>query len=235
MTPKSLPSTTTFTPVPDPLLGDVLRSIDSLAELKCILRALWHIHRKKGALRCVTLAELRTDPVLQGELDAEETEDAMNGRAGQRIFAKARVRTREGRMVTVYVLNQQSQRLALQKFLRGKAVLPQREEVLQTVPAGATNRPSVFDLYEQEIGMITPLVADELKSAEADYPREWTETAIREAALSGKRSWPYVRAILRRWEREGKSDGKFGRHSKAVNPQRYVEEFVQRRGNPPGG
>ena len=72
MNPKSLPSTTTFTPVPDPLLGDVLQSIDSLAELKCILRALWHIHRKKGALRCVTLGELRADPVLQGELDEDE-------------------------------------------------------------------------------------------------------------------------------------------------------------------
>ena len=48
MIPKSLPSTTTFTPVPDPLLGELLKSIDSLDELKCILRALWHIHRRKG-------------------------------------------------------------------------------------------------------------------------------------------------------------------------------------------
>lgn len=235
MTPKSLPSTTTFTPVPDPLLGEVLNSIDNLGELKCILRALWQLHRKKAPLRCVTLAELKADPVLEGELDADEIEDAMNGKAGQGIFAKARMQTVEGQMVTVYVLNQQSQRLALQKFLRGKAVLPAREEAFQTVPAGATRRPSLFDLYEQEIGMITPLVADELKAAEEEYPLEWIETAVREAALSGKRSWPYVKAILSRWNREGKSDGKFGRHTKTVNPQRYVEEFVQRRGSPPGG
>ena len=97
MNPKSLPSTTTFTPVPDPLLGDVLQSIDSLAELKCILRALWHIHRKKGALRCVTLGELRADPVLQGELDEEEIADAMNGGARRGIFARASVATERGR------------------------------------------------------------------------------------------------------------------------------------------
>ena len=234
MNPKSLPSTTTFTPVPDPLLGDVLRSIDSLAELKCILRALWHIHRKKGALRCVTLAELRDDPVLHGALDREEIEDAMNGGARRGIFARATVNTGRGR-TALFVLNQEAHRAALRRAVAGKIALPQGDEEVTDPTPRAIDRSNIFDLYEQEIGMITPLVADELKSAEADYPREWTETAIREAALSGKRSWPYVRAILRRWEREGKSDGKFGRHSKAVNPQRYVEEFVQRRGNPPGG
>lgn len=234
MNPKSLPYDTTFTPVPDPLLGDVLKSIDSLAELKCILRALWHIQRKKGALRCVTLGELSADPVLQDELDLGEIADAMNSVAAGSVFAKARVRTADGEIEIVHVLNQQSQRLALQRFLRGKALLPDREESLQTVPAGVTKRPGIFDLYEQEIGMITPLVADELKAAEAEFSKEWIETAVREAALSGRRSWPYVRAILRRWNREGKSDGKFGRDSGTVDTRRFVEEYIRVRGRPPG-
>ena len=234
MNPKSLPSTTTFTPVPDPLLGDVLQSIDSLAELKCILRALWHIHRKKGALRCVTLGELRADPVLQGELDEDEIADAMNGGARRGIFARASVNTERGR-TTLFVLNQETHRAALRRAVAGTLTLPQGDEDSTAEPPSTKKRPNVFDLYEQEIGMITPLVADELKSAEADYPREWTETAIREAALSGKRSWPYVRAILRRWEREGKTDGKFGRNTKARDPRGYIEEYVRRRGTPPGG
>ena len=234
MIPKSLPYDTTFTPVPDPLLGDVLKSIDSLAELKCILRALWHIHRKKGALRCVTLGELRDDSVLQDELDLGEIADAMKGGAARSILARAKVRTADGEIETVYVLNQQSERLALQKFLRGKAMLPDHEESLQTVPAGVTKRPGIFDLYEQEIGMITPLVADELKAAEDEYPGEWIESAVREAALSSRRSWPYVRAILRRWNREGKSDGKFGRDTGTVDTKRFVEEYIRVRGRPPG-
>ena len=234
MNPKSLPSTTTFTPVPDPLLGDVLRSMDSLAELKCILRALWHIHRKKGALRCVTLGELRADPVLQGELDEDEMADAMNGGARRGIFARATVNTGRGR-TSLFVLNQEAHRAALRRVMAGEIALPKGDVDETVVTPRDKSRPNVFDLYEQEIGMITPLVADELKSAEADYPREWTETAIREAALSGKRSWPYVRAILKRWEREGKSDGKFGRDSKARNPRGYIEEYVRRRGAPPGG
>lgn len=231
MTPKSLPSTTTFTPVPDPLLGDVLKNIDDLAELKCILRALWHIHRKKGDLRCVTLAELRDDPVLRGELDREEIEDAMNGGARRGIFAKGNATTGR-RRVSLFVLNQESHRAALRRAMAGDIAIPEGDEDWTVAPGRAKTRPNVFDLYEQEIGMITPVVADELKAAEAEYPREWIQTAVREAALSGRRSWPYVRAILRRWNKEGKSDGKFGRNTKARDPRRYIEEYERRRGSP---
>lgn len=231
MTPKSLPSTTTFTPVPDPLLGDVLKDIDRLAELKCILRALWHIHRKKGALRCVTLAELSDDPVLHGAMDREEIEDAMNGGARRGIFAKGNVTTNRGR-IALFVLNQESHRAALRRAMAGEITLPLDDEEWTVARGGAKTRPNVFDLYEQEIGMITPVVADELKAAEAEYPEEWIHTAVREAALSGRRSWPYVRAILRRWNKEGKSDGKFGRNTKARDPRRYIEEYERRRGSP---
>ena len=77
MNPRTMPRTTTFTPVPDPLLGPILETIDDLSELKCILRALWHIHQKKGALRYVTMNELATDPVLLGQMGKEAMEQAM--------------------------------------------------------------------------------------------------------------------------------------------------------------
>ena len=233
MNPKSLPATTTFTPVPDPLLGDVLQSIDSLAELKCILRALWHIYRKKGALRCVTLGELRADPVLQGTLDPEEIEVAMNAGARWGIFARASVTT-ERRRTTLFVLNQEDQRAALRRAVAGKTGLQEVTDDATAEPSATSERPNIFAVYEQEIGMITPLIAEELKAAESEYSQGWIEDAIREAARNGKRSWNYIRAILRRWEREGKSDGKFGRHSKARDPRRYIEEYIRIRGRPPG-
>ena len=233
MNPKSLPSTTTFTPVPDPLLGDVLQSIDSLAELKCILRALWYIHRRKGTLRCVTLGELGADPVLQGELDPEGIKDAMSEGARLGIFAKGNVTTSQGR-TTLFVLNQEAHRAALRRAMAGTLTLPQGDEDSTAEPPRAKKRPNVFAVYEQEIGMITPLIAEELKAAESEYSQGWIEDAIREAARNGKRSWNYTRAILRRWEREGKSDGKFGRHSKARDPRRYIEEYIRIRGRPPG-
>ena len=132
------------------------------------------------------------------------------------------------------MLNQEVHRAALRRAVEGKMSLPEIGEEWLAEPASTKGRPTIFDLYEQEIGMITPLIADELKDAEGEYPREWIETAVREAALSGKRSWPYVRAILRRWDREGKSDGKFGRNTKTRDPRRYIEEYERRRGIPSG-
>jgi DNA replication protein len=65
-------------------------------------------------------------------------------------------------------------------------------------------RPNIFVLYEQNIGLLPPLLADELKDAADHYPAEWIEGAFREAVQHNKRKWSYIRAILRRWETEGR-------------------------------
>lgn len=65
-------------------------------------------------------------------------------------------------------------------------------------------RPNIFVLYEQNIGLLSPLIAEELKDAADQYPAEWIEAAFREAVHYNKRKWTYIRAILRRWETEGR-------------------------------
>ena len=65
-------------------------------------------------------------------------------------------------------------------------------------------RPNIFVLYEQNIGLLSPLLGDELKDAADQYPAEWIEAAFREAVQHNKRKWSYIRAILRRWETEGR-------------------------------
>jgi DNA replication protein len=59
-------------------------------------------------------------------------------------------------------------------------------------------------LYEQNIGPLTPLLAEELMDAERTYPASWLEDAFREAVELNKRSWRYVQRILERWAAEGK-------------------------------
>jgi DNA replication protein len=65
-------------------------------------------------------------------------------------------------------------------------------------------RPNIFVLYEQNIGLLAPMIADELKDAADQYPQDWIEAAFREAVQQNKRKWSYIRAILRRWETEGR-------------------------------
>ncbi|MEO8973503.1 MAG: DnaD domain protein [Ktedonobacteraceae bacterium] len=66
------------------------------------------------------------------------------------------------------------------------------------------DRPNIFVLYEQNIGLLSPLIADQLRDAANQYPQEWIEAAFREAVQYNKRSWKYISAILRRWETEGR-------------------------------
>lgn len=84
----------------------------------------------------------------------------------------------------------------------GRALSSARRKVQVQV-----ERPNIFVLYEQNIGLLSPLIAEELKEAADHYPAEWIEAAFREAVLYNKRNWKYIRAILRRWETEGRQHG----------------------------
>ena len=110
-----------------------------------------------------------------------------------------------------YFLNSEHGRAAIDRIRRGelhKLVEPLPEDVnLQA------QRPHIFTLYEQNIGVIQPMIAEELRDAERTYPPNWLDDAFREAVELNKRSWRYIAAILKRWAAEGKDDGRDKRDS----------------------
>ena len=60
--------------------------------------------------------------------------------------------------------------------------------------------------YQNEIAMLTPMIADELREASTAYPLQWVLDAIHEAAVQNKRGWKYVLAILTRWKAQGNQE-----------------------------
>ena len=64
-------------------------------------------------------------------------------------------------------------------------------------------RPNVYELYENEIGMLTPMIADVLADALSEYPEDWFAPAIRIAVERNVRNWRYIEAVLKRWKIEG--------------------------------
>jgi DnaD/phage-associated family protein len=77
---------------------------------------------------------------------------------------------------------------------------PQWSDAVFTEDPGKKN---IFTLYEEEIGPLTPFVADALKDAEKDFPETWVVEAIRIAVEMNKRRWKYVEGILNNWKRDG--------------------------------
>ena len=67
----------------------------------------------------------------------------------------------------------------------------------------STGRANIFEIYEQNIGILTPMVADVLKAVETEYPQEWIPAAFEEAIRANARNLKYIEAILKRWKAEG--------------------------------
>jgi DnaD/phage-associated family protein len=70
-------------------------------------------------------------------------------------------------------------------------------------PRVHVDRPTVFRLYEQNIGPLTPLIADRLIKALELYPAEWVESALEEAVSYNRRNWRYIARILENWAADG--------------------------------
>ena len=62
---------------------------------------------------------------------------------------------------------------------------------------------TIVNCYEQNIGLLTPSIAESLKDISAQYPTDWFPLAVKEACKANVRRLSYVTAILERWKVEG--------------------------------
>jgi DNA replication protein len=194
------------TPIPNLFFGELLPLVDDLAELKVTLHLFWLIGRKRGALRYARLAELLKDERLLSGLVTESAtgEEVLHG-ALERAVARGtllQVTVQRGETAEEwYMVNSPNGREVLDRLRAGELdLLVDEAEDLQL----QVDRPTIFVLYEQNIGMLTPMIAEELREAERQYPAEWISDAFREAVTGNKRNWKYVHAILERWKHEGR-------------------------------
>jgi len=199
-----------LTPIPNLFFSELLPAIDDLAELKVTLHCLWLLGQKKGTLPYIRLQELLADDLLLQGLETTERSGAAALRHGlERAVARGTLLhvtiERNGKTEEWYFLNSERGREIVRRLSRGDwSGLPElaaKEEVRLQV-----ERPNIFVLYEQNIGPLTPLIAEELREAEQSYPADWIEEAFRIAVEQNVRRWRYVRAILERWSSEGKDD-----------------------------
>ena len=58
------------------------------------------------------------------------------------------------------------------------------------------DKPNIYRIYEENIGVIIPLIADELNDIDTSYPEGWFLDACKEAVKMNIRNLKYVRAIL---------------------------------------
>ena len=84
--------------------------------------------------------------------------------------------------------------------------VPEMFWIDESRPHVHVDKPTVFRLYEQNIGPLTPLIADQISRVIEEYPDDWIEDALSEAVAYNRRSWRYVTRILENWKQQGRQD-----------------------------
>ena len=205
------------TTVPSVFFSHVLPYIRDDAELRVSLYVFYALGRRKGYPRFVTLNELRAESALMATLgedgsrspEAQERLEAGLALAVERSTLLALDIDHGGRQERMYLLNTPSGRRAIEQLRDGRIELGRVLPPVQEAPI--LERANIYQLYEENIGPLSPIVAQELHEAEELYPLEWIEEALNEAALQNKRSWRYAAAILQRWATEGRKRETAGR------------------------
>ena len=221
------------TPVPNPLLSGLLEEIDDLDELKVTLRTIWFLHQRR----------LFPSSIKADDLFSDRTTAAMLHASGQQLevrvseaLAKAAHR---GTLLavqgddggTLYFLNTDAVQRAVETSFPESARMGGSDVEMgtgETYPASAEagSQPSVFADYEQNIGTLTPVLADTLRDALDTYPEQWIREAITTAARANARSWNYIAAVLRGWADEGRPDGKPGTDTDQTRSDEYIERYL---------
>ena len=79
-------------------------------------------------------------------------------------------------------------------------------EIQAANPLPDPEKPNIFTLYEQNIGPLTPMVAEILKADAQTYPENWLREAMLQAVSRNIRNWKYVQAILKSWQEKGRDE-----------------------------
>jgi DnaD/phage-associated family protein len=199
------------TPLPNLFFSELLPSIDDLAELKITLHLFWLLANRKNRVLYVRAGELSADQTLIQSLaaiDAEPEEAIKRGLAlaterGTLLRWTAHSGERDATQ-DFYFVNTEAGRRAFERMASRES--PDAPPV-EAEPVQPVTRSNIFALYEKNIGLLTPMLAEELKEAEREYPADWIGDAFKIAVENNKRNWSYIRGILKRWQTEGRSEG----------------------------
>lgn len=206
--------------LPAEVFSELLPLIDDVDEMRLTLFALWALQQKdQDAYRYLRLADFTAPTAVEMHNLTGAALDITLVRCVQRgTLLRAELNE------TLYFANSPAGRTALQQIEAGAWRPGDNENPVQILP----ERPSVYRLYEENIGALTPLIAEDLKDTETEFGIEWLTEAIQISVQREKRSLRYIRAILESWKKEGKreiSEGHAQPDSKRSVSGKYADFF----------
>lgn len=212
------------TPLPNLFFSDLLPAIDHLGEFKVSLYSFWALAQKEGRFRYLTRDQIAGDELFMTGLEGtglsadEALDDALERAVARGTLLMVSLEDSQGGRA-FYFLNSAKGRAAVKAVEEG-AWMPSGDP---EAPLDLSiERPNIFNLYEKNIGPLTPMIAETLRDAEQTYPGSWIEDAMRIAVENNVRKWRYVEAILEDWQTQGRHEREDRGDSEKAR-RRYVE------------
>ncbi len=204
---KGFPAQSRLVRIPEAFFQEILPGIHDLDELRVSLYTLWYLERLETPLKFLKVEDYLRDETFMKSLGENGKSHLYQGL--QKAVARGTL------LCTNDQLSLTPDALILANTPRGQAALSALKsgkynaDQLSSLPTQMdVVRPNIFVLYEQNIGAITPMMAEILKDAETLYPPGWIEEAIELAVQNNSRRWKYVESILRKWKENGR-DGEY--------------------------
>jgi len=196
----------TFERIPALFFSELLPKINHLGELKVTLYVLWRLDRMEGDFRYLTVSDFLEDTLfMEGLADSLEDRAAILAEALAHCVERGTLLEatvhRENAQISLFFFNSPKGQAAVEA-IQTQTWHPfevDSQPPVELVP----ERPNIFQLYEENIGLVTPLLAEALGDAEDEYPANWIEEAFQIAVEKNVRNWRYIAAILRRWQERG--------------------------------
>ncbi len=209
-------------PLPEPFFTELLPMVDHLGELKATLYAFWRLNLKEGKYRFLRREDFSGDEQFMRSLAPSPRQaDEMLEDALERAEARGtllHVLIEDAQTVqNLYFMNTAKGREAVEKLTSGEW---RPDDEAGTVVTLSQVRSGIFVLYEQNIGPLTPMVAEELREAMATYPQPWIEDAIRIAVKNNARKLKYILAVLDRMRSEGRNE-----QEDRDDPEKYLSRY----------
>jgi DnaD/phage-associated family protein len=212
--------------IPDQFFRHVLLNIENLSELKLNLYIFWRLEHMEGPFHYICFTDLLSDSHLIKSLAKDPSKARPSIKAALRRAVKHGTLLQvdipgEDEQDTIICLNSSKGRAMVAAIQRGEWRMTDNDkQPCEVFP----EYPNIFQLYEANIGPLTPLIADALRDAENTYPADWIEDAFRISVERNKRNWNYIEAILHRWQEGGRND------RKNQQTRRDTEEAIRKYG-----
>ena len=205
--------------IPVEFFNELMPTLNRGVEIRVVLHVIYMIFRKSGRIRAVSFEELVNETSLRAALSEDTYRFQIKEALDRGVQAGALLECHLNQHDFLYFLNNEGGRRQYQQIQMGTLAFSEDSQIATSINL---NKTTPIIAYEQEIGTVTPAIAEAIREAEGIYPTEWIIEALNLASTNNARSWRYVDAILKRWNKEGRNDETNWRNNESTDPYSHL-------------